>query len=55
MTTDEKLESKTRELHCSSVFLTKLRADAAWESREIKQANIRCYGREGRSEHFFHP
>lgn len=55
MTADKKLGSKTREEKPSSVCLIKLSADAAWESREIKQANIRCHGRGGRSEHFSNP
>lgn len=55
MTTKRKLGTKTREENLSSVFLVKLVADATWESREMKEANMRCQGREGRSEHFSNP
>lgn len=55
MTTKRKLGTKMREENLSSVFLLKLVADATWESREIKEANMRCQGREERREHFSNP
>lgn len=55
MTINKKQGSKLREEKPSSVFLIHPSVDAAWESREIKQANLRCHGREGRSERFSNP